>query len=466
MQFTLNPSKKPSKPPAKPVSRTFGFGGGEDGHGEPAPSKPTYVTEFDPSKDPTDAKPQVSIIPPKPNEWRPHKKMKNLDLPLQAEPTVDLNKFESQPRTLDDEANASSVSYGLTLRKGGSDGNSSNGQPANERIEPEQPRKFASLEVQRLNEDLEGLGDDPGFEDMPVEGYGAALLAGYGWQEGRGIGRNSKEDVKVRQYERGVGKEGLGFQPDKIQLRDEAKERGRGRNQRRDEGRSSVKRDTGVSVGKEIRIVGGSEDSIVGLKGEVLDVVRGGEAVVLRLSQSGEEVRVRAEDVAELGSREEEKCLKKLKEMKIRNDSNGGSRKRRSKEVKRASSDGSGNNVRWLTNHIRVRVISKDLKGGRLYRKKGKVLDVVGPMSCDLLMDETRELIQGVDQVLLETALPKRGGPVLVLSGRYKGVHGSLVERDLDRETGIVRDADTHELFNVRLEQIAEYVEDPSLVGY
>lgn len=93
-------------------------------------------------------------------------------------------------------------------------------------------------------------------------------------------------------------------------------------------------------------------------------------------------------------------------------------------------------------------------------------MDVVGPTSCDICMDETRELIQGVDQELLETALPKRGGPVLVLYGRNKGVYGHLVEKDSEKETGIIRDGDTKELLKVRLEQIAEYLGDPSYIGY
>lgn len=98
--------------------------------------------------------------------------------------------------------------------------------------------------------------------------------------------------------------------------------------------------------------------------------------------------------------------------------------------------------------------------------KKAEILDVVGPTTCDISMDESRELIQGVDQELLETALPRRGGPVLVLFGKHKGAYGSLVERDSEQETGVVRDADSHALLNVRLEQIAEYVGDPSYIGY
>ncbi|KAK4752673.1 hypothetical protein SAY87_021471 [Trapa incisa] len=464
MQFTLNSSKKPSKPPARHIPRTLGFGAGEDAHGEQSLPEPTYVTEFDPSRKASEGKHPIRIIPPIPQEWHPHKRMKNLELPLQVDLTADLDKFESQSRTLGDDSNASSVSYGLTLRKSAGNSNSSDGKAAYETIETEKPMKFASLEVRKV-EDLEKLDDDPGFEDMPVECYGEALLRGYGWQEGKGIGRKAKEDVKVRQYERGAGKGGLGFLPDKAPPIKESKEGRKERSDQRDDVRASLKNGTGISLGKVVRIVGGREDALLGLKGDVLDVLDGGEFVILRIDRSREEVKVRTRDIAELGSREEEKCLKKLKDTRIRGESNDDNRKRKNEEAKRTTSDGNGQ-ASWLTSHIRVRVISKDLKGGRLYRKKGKVVDVVGLTSCDLLMDETRELIQGVDQVLLETALPKRGGPVLVLSGRFKGVHGSLVERDLDREIAVVRDADTHEMHKVRLEQIAEYVEDPSFVGY
>jgi len=91
---------------------------------------------------------------------------------------------------------------------------------------------------------------------------------------------------------------------------------------------------------------------------------------------------------------------------------------------------------------------------------------MVGPTSCDISMDDSRELIQGVNQDILETVIPRCGGAVIVLYGKHKGAYGNLVERDMDNETGIVRDADTRELLNVRLEQIAEYIGDPSYIGY
>lgn len=53
-----------------------------------------------------------------------------------------------------------------------------------------------------------------------------------------------------------------------------------------------------------------------------------------------------------------------------------------------------------------------------------------------------------------------------MLDGKYKGVFLSLVESDLDQEMTTIRDVDTHELLNVKLEQIVEYIEDPSLLRH
>ncbi|KAK1287407.1 Protein MOS2 [Acorus calamus] len=138
------------------------------------------------------------------------------------------------------------------------------------------------------------------------------------------------------------------------------------------------------------------------------------------------------------------------------------SKKRRGRE----ESSGGDRPVRWVRSRIRVRVISKKYKGGAFYRKKGEVLDVVGPTTCDIAMDGGKVVLDGVEQELLETAIPKEGGNVLVLLGRHKGAFGRLVKMNTERETAVVRDADSHELLKVRLEEIAEYVGDPSELGY
>ncbi|XP_059663037.1 protein MOS2 [Cornus florida] len=442
-----------------------------------APNK-EFVTEFDPSKTLTDAQQSKKfVIPPKPNEWRPFKKMKNLDLPVRSDgPDLSFEvEAPSSAETLD-----SSISFGLNLRQSKED------DEDNKKLESTDLPKSDPIErvmLQKLKNDLKRLPDDRGFEefeDVPVEGFGAALLAGYGWYEGRGIGKNAKEDVKVVQYERRTAKEGLGFISD-MHTDDGTKKK----EKEREGGRHNV--------GRDVRIVGGRH---VGLKGRIVEIMGSDETVVLKLSRSEAEVTVGVSDIADLGSVEEERCLKKLKELKVQGakDEMGGSSTRRvkdsssrrshrgsrdeenqdKKKQSRRSGEERGNRreeerttqVSWLTSHIRVRIISKELKGGRLYLKKGEIVDVVGPTTCDISMDDSRELIQGVRQDLLETALPRRGGPVLILYGKHKGVYGNLVEKDSENDTGVVRDADSHELLNVRLEQISEYIGDPSYIGY
>lgn len=445
-------------------------------HGGSGDSK-EYVNEFDASKplSETNGKSRKLVIPSLENEWRPLKRMKNLEVPLDQSVESDL-KFESASGL--DPAEDSKMSYGLNVRQS-VDGMKS----ADESKSGEEPLRPVPLEVimlEKFKADLQRLPEDRGFEDfeeVPVESFAAALMEGYGWRQGRGIGRNAKEDVKVKEYNRRTDKQGLGFVSDVpvgIPKKEEEKDGGRERERNRDGGRVKENNDQEsdglASIGKHVRIVGGRD---AGLKGRIVEKLDS-DWFVLKLSKRDEDLKlkVRSTDVAELGSKEEERFLKKLEELKIKDENRGQKRRREVERLAEKRENGTRDKEKrnsrssWLTSHIRVRIISKELKGGKFYLKKGEIVDVVGPTICDISMDGSRELVQGVSQELLETALPRRGGPVLVLYGKHKGVYGSLVERDLDKETGVVRDADSHELLNVRLEQIAEYIGDPSYLGY
>ncbi|KAL6645904.1 hypothetical protein ACP70R_017512 [Stipagrostis hirtigluma subsp. patula] len=82
---------------------------------------------------------------------------------------------------------------------------------------PTPPPAGVDVKLRRYKEDVAALPDHRGmdeFREVPVEGFGAALLAGCGWSEGKGIGRNNKVgDTKVVQYDRRVGTHGLGYNP-------------------------------------------------------------------------------------------------------------------------------------------------------------------------------------------------------------------------------------------------------------
>ncbi|TKY69081.1 MOS2 protein [Spatholobus suberectus] len=162
LSFSIPSSKPQSKPESVNIlddSSTAQNDGDVPNH---------LIAEFDPSKPATPSAPKT-IIPPLQNQWKPF-------------------RSDGEPQQ-DDEHSA-----------------------APWRRAPAETERLRKL---KLKDDLRRLPEDQGFEefnkDVPVEGFGAALLAGYGWAEGMGIGKNAREDVKVVQLKPRTAGEGLGF---------------------------------------------------------------------------------------------------------------------------------------------------------------------------------------------------------------------------------------------------------------
>ncbi|KAK9985218.1 hypothetical protein SO802_034743 [Lithocarpus litseifolius] len=399
MKFSLQSKKPSSSSKPKPIIKPS-----EDEEGEHSKHRQVqFITEFDASSKTTQPKRLIPVIAPIENEWRPQKRMKNLKLPISslAVAPAPLSFEATAPDSLDDKT---TISYDLTIRNNNKAPNSESNGGGGEN----KKKGVENMLLQKLKDDLKRLPEDKGlqeFDDTPVEGFGKALLAGYGWKEGRGILGRTLEGMLKLLY----------------------------------------RRDTLGSTGRD-----------VGLKGRIVKVLESKSEV---LSKSEEKVQVRVEHLTELGSKEEDICLNKLREAASKS-------KKRNMETATTTTKSTSIKASWLKSHIRVRIISKDLKGGRLYLKKGEVVDVVGLRMCDVSMDESRELIQGVSQDFLETALPRRGGAVLVLCGKHDGVFGNLVSKDLEQETAVVQDGNNHDYVNVRLDQIAEYIGDPTYLGY
>ncbi|KAF5175191.1 Mos2 [Thalictrum thalictroides] len=182
LSFSLNSNPSSNPKPKSPDN----FIDAEEEEEENSPKTTSFITE---AQALTPTQPPKLIIPPLQNTWKPYNN--NLE-----------SNFES--------ISTSTTSYGLNLRpkkkKQTDDDNESN--TSNLSMELKLVRKF--------REDIKKLPDDKGldeFRDIPIEGFGKALLSGYGWHEGKGIGKNAKQDVKVVQYEGRIGRAGLGFVP-------------------------------------------------------------------------------------------------------------------------------------------------------------------------------------------------------------------------------------------------------------
>ncbi|KAK1574572.1 hypothetical protein QYE76_048140 [Lolium multiflorum] len=318
-----------------------------------------------------DVKP--AVIPPLPNSGR-------LLIPRSGEPTDASTGPGNTNPVLDtskppDNPSSSHTSYGLIVRnKAAAESADAAGEPVTCPVAAHGPSAASGdLMLRRYKEDMAVLPDQPGveeYDEVPVEGFGAAILAGYGWKEGDAIGRNcAKKEAKVVQYDRRTGPQGLGFDPSK----------------KRDvERRDQMQKVPNARASQQSRTVCGSSNNF---------------------------------------------------------------------------------KVPYLHSHIRVRVVSKNM-GKRLHMMKGRVLDVTGPTTCDIVIDDGSEVVQGVEQDMLETVLPLVNGHALVLCGEHKGVYGRLVQKNFEERIGVLEDADTRDMIPVGLDKIAEYVGDPELIGY
>ncbi|KAJ6674182.1 hypothetical protein OIU85_013113 [Salix viminalis] len=65
----------------------------------------------------------------------------------------------------------------------------------------------------------------------------------------------------------------------------------------------------------------------------------------------------------------------------------------------------------------------------------------------------------GSDSIVLR--VEKSGDPVLVLYGKHKGAYGNLVQKDLDREVGVVQDYGSHDLDRELIDSLGEYCRHP-----
>ena len=77
-------------------------------------------------------------------------------------------------------------------------------------------RSLAEKELQAFKEDLADLPEQAtldDYESMPIEDFGAAMLRGMGWEEGKPVGANAKGMVAAVEFVPRPGRLGLGAQP-------------------------------------------------------------------------------------------------------------------------------------------------------------------------------------------------------------------------------------------------------------
>lgn len=276
-----------------------------------------FVTEFDgKGRKPNQA--STKVIPMQENSWRPEKRMKNIMMESDLTSSTE-DRFETDTLSAGSQPN---VQYGLQLKRKPSDPEEETLAHQSETLDDsiandhdvEPPARDRDL--QKLREDVEALPEETSmdaYENVPVEEFGEALLRGMGWEKGKPIGRNATHVVAPIEHVRRVGREGLGAipapQPEKVKKYIKPGET----------------RKSKPKVGRVMCIVTGKH---TGLRGQIAEV--NGNTYTIALLNGGERVVVRQEELAEVGSSEEEKAISKLKELHIEKAEDGARLNRRS----------------------------------------------------------------------------------------------------------------------------------------
>ena len=369
-------------------------------------------------------------------------------------------------------AQGGDVVYGLT-KMGPKDGDEPKAEPE---TKPAQEsfigQSLAEKEHQAFKEDVEDLPDQAtldDYESMPIEDFGAAMLRGMGWEEGKPVGRNNNGMVAAVEFVPRSGRLGLGADPapnkkennKKYIKPGESREapatmvlakgpEGQSRNVKTLDEKLLKLEEPGAREGKRMCVVEGRHR---GLTGRVLKVVKQegrSDRAQLELDSSGETVTIRTSELADLGTRDADKAMGK------KDDREGGKKRERGDR-----DDAGGKQKRekreepaWLFASTRVRIVSKSFQGGKYYLKKASVIDVLTPRTCVLQL-EGGEVLTDVPQRALETALPKRGGAVTVLAGEHRGQRGTMLDKK--GETAAVQLTEDLSVHKISLDHIAEY---------
>lgn len=86
----------------------------------------------------------------------------------------------------------------------------------------------------------------------------------------------------------------------------------------------------------------------------------------------------------------------------------------------------------WVLPGVVVKLMNRELEDGKYYKKKGEVLSVItddGAMGARVRLLESGLMLE-LDQDDLETVIPRPGGTVLFVRGRYRGKRATLLEID------------------------------------
>jgi len=293
----------------------------------------------------------------------------------------------------------------------------------------------SSLQFPGVEPQAESTLDD--YDDVPVTDFGAALMRGMGWEEGKGVGRN-RQVVKPLDFDtrkRTLGVTVLEEENAAADLIMHDYNLG-----------DYVCLTTGKNkdkTGKVLSIALETARCVVRLPSEELV-----DCAVITIKKSTREEffkqRDQLNEVTELMGEIMEK------KPKIKRDPDAKPTESR-KRVKQSA---------WLHRDLKVRVVSEDFKKGKYYCKKVDIVDIVDPFTCTC-KSESGRLLYEVPETILETVVPKKvGSLVMVLSDENKYEVAELAEKNAKAGEVICITLEEKDVLTLKFDQVCEYVGD------
>lgn len=470
-----------------------------------------YVATFDPDQTPAAA--SQRIIPKQADTFQgPGSSKPQRFLPTPGEALVDTSeRFETAaPEEAD-----TSITYGLTLHTkaatAGAADTATVTTVTDAPTEPAPPLVSAEQDLARYQQQLDAAAEEATLDEYtntPIEEFGAALLRGMGWAEGKAVGRRNIRGVVPQAIEfvpRPSGL-GLGANPAPAAPKREKKyiKPGESRQQKPDlvalDANGNIKNvrglddklversSLGAKPGKTMRIIDGRHSGLSCIVLALEPHIEGrSDKATVRLLPSETTATVRLKELAEKGTAAPAAAVngndrysnaKKADTGKKRShgqsDSDlseirhiSGTTKRQRKSDHSDEEDvppaaASSSDKPWLAPHIMVKIVDKHLQGGKLYLKKAEVIEVTQPTRCTLYSRDLRKYVSDVHQNLLETVVPQEeGSRLLVVSGKHRGQRVRLLRRSRDAQVAVVQFmSDLSQVAKLSFDDVSSYVGD------
>ena len=483
-KFRLNFGPKSSKAPRTVYTKKSA-----------APASGQFVASFDPNQAATATAQRV--IPKQADTFQgPGKSQRYLPTPGEAVLASTSDRFETAaPEEAD-----SSIKYGLTLQTKRTNGATTETSTTTAvKLEPEaEPAAAPTLlppeeDLRRYQQQLQAAAEESTLDDYtstPIEEFGAALLRGMGWEEGKAVGRRNIRGTVPQAIEFVARPSGLGLganpapappkkekkhikpgesrqaKPDMVSL----DANGNIKNVRNLDDKLVERNSLGVKPGKTMRIVEGRHSGLPCVVLALEPHIEGrSDRATVRLLPSETTATVRCKEMAEQGSSINNSKTNSKKRTQPQSDSDLSETHRVSEHSKRKRTApfdeddvpaSASSEKPWLAHHIMVKVVDKHLHDGKLYLKKAEVIEVLQPKVCTLYSRDTRKYYSNVHQSQLETVVPQEEGTrVLVVQGQYKGQRARLLKRSKDAQIAVVQFlSDLSQVAKLPFDDVSHYV--------